>query len=56
MRLTKLLMAFAFFMTSVTFESQIITTKNGLDNNWTVSISTSNEAFAREMYAEMQAF
>lgn len=56
MRSMKLAIAFALFMTSISFESQIMTTKSGLDSNWTVSIEATNTAFAYEMHQEMQAF
>lgn len=46
MRSIKLALAFAFFMSSATYESQVMTTKNGLDSSWTVTISANNEAFA----------
>lgn len=55
MRTMKLAIALALFMTSISFESQIMSTKNGLDNSWTVSIETSNNAFALEM-AALEAF
>lgn len=56
MRSLKFALALALFMTSISFESQIISTKNGLDSSWTVSIQTSNEAFAdMSASAELQA-
>lgn len=48
----KLILAVALFVSSVSFEQQVLQTKNGLDNSWSVSIHTTNSAFAR--YAEMQ--
>lgn len=52
----KFLLAMALFVSSVSFDQQVLQTKNGVDSNWSVSIHVSNEAFAREMYMEMQAF
>ncbi len=57
MRTMKLAIAFALFMTSISYESQIITTKSGLDTNWTASIQVTNQAFATyAMEASMEAF
>lgn len=51
--MTKLVMAFAFFMSSLTYESQVISTKDGLQSSWNVSISVSNQAFANMADAQL---
>ncbi len=45
MGMTKLFIAALMFVTSVTFDSQVLVTKNGLDSNWDISVST-NSALA----------
>lgn len=58
MRTLKLAIAFAMFMTSVSFENQIISQNGSLSSNWNVTIQANNEAFARAMAMEasMDAF
>ena len=41
MALTKLFVAFALFVSSVTFEEQVLMTKDGISSTWNVSFSTS---------------
>ncbi len=38
----KLMLAIAMFVTSVTFEEQVMVTDQGLATNWEVSVGTSN--------------
>lgn len=45
-KISKLMVAFALFVSSVTFERQLTATQNGLASNWEVSISVTNEAVA----------
>ncbi len=52
----KFFIAMALFVSSVSFEQQVLQTQHGVDSNWTVSIQVTNEAFAREMAMEMQNF
>lgn len=40
MKFFKIFVAAAFFLTSVTFEEQILVTKNGIDSTWAVTFST----------------
>lgn len=40
MKFFKLLVAIAFFVTSVTYEEQILVTKAGIDSTWEVTFST----------------
>lgn len=53
----KFFIAMALFVSSVSFEQQVLQTHNGVDSNWTVSVHVTNEAFAaaaKEM--SMEAF
>jgi hypothetical protein len=47
----KLVLAVALFVTSVTFEEQVIVTDQGLASTWEVSVGTPS-AMALEHYAE----
>jgi hypothetical protein len=49
----KLVLAVALFVTSVTFEEQIIVTDQGLASTWEVSVGSSN-AMALAMYNEFE--
>lgn len=40
MKFFKLFIAAAFFVTSVTYEEQILVTKAGIDSTWDVTFST----------------
>lgn len=55
MRITKIALALALFMTSLTFEKQILVTGHGIDSHWNASISVTNEAFA-VMEKTLEAF
>lgn len=52
MKSIKLMLAMALFVTSVSFQEQVIVTDQGLASNWEVSVGTSNamalEAMANE--------
>ena len=40
MKFFKLFIAAAFFVTSITFEEQVLVTKAGIDSTWDVTFST----------------
>ncbi len=46
MKFAKFFIAAALFVSSVTYERQVLMTANGIDSSWDVSISVTNEAFA----------
>jgi hypothetical protein len=51
MRITKFVVAALLFVSSVSFEQQVLVTKNGMDSTWETSIS-SNSAYALAMAME----
>lgn len=55
MNVCKLMIAFSLFMSSVSFEQQVLTTTSGLDVGWNMTITT-NQSFAVEMMADMQQY
>lgn len=50
MNVSKLLIAFALFLSSVSIEQQVLTTKSGMDVSWnaTISVSQSFAVYALE--------
>lgn len=40
MNFTKLMVAFAIFVSSVSFEEQVLMTKDGISSTWNVSFGT----------------
>lgn len=46
MKFTKFFIAAALFISSVSYERQVLMTANGVDSYWEVSINVTNEAFA----------
>lgn len=53
MNVCKLMIAFSLFVSSVSFEQQVLSTKSGMDVSWNATISVS-QSFAT-MAAELEA-
>ena len=51
MKIAKFFIALALFVTSVTFQEQVIMTKNGIDVSWDVTVSTQVSHAAMEAMA-----
>lgn len=50
MKLAKFFIAAALFVSSVSYEKQILMTANGVDSYWEVTINVTNDAFAAARY------
>ncbi len=54
MRFAKFAIALALFVTSVSFQEQVLMTKNGIDVTWKTSITTS-QSFALQQEAAFES-
>jgi hypothetical protein len=55
MRFTKFILAALLFVSSVSFEQQVLVSQNGLESTWDASIST-NAALALAMEAAQSSY
>ncbi len=56
MKFFKLFIAAAFFVTSITFEEQVLVTKAGIDSTWDVTFSTPVSHAAAAAYQSVRYF
>lgn len=53
MNILKITIAIALFVTSVNFQEQIISTNNGMEVSWSISV-THNQALAKQLQEAAQ--